>query len=73
MFLHFDQDAAKAFSEMVHRNFGQKNQDFNLFARNSQPVSLMTGESREFGNQSCAPKNDRDGTSMRYNLFLFFC
>ncbi|KEH40780.1 putative transcription factor bZIP family [Medicago truncatula] len=58
------EDAAKAFSEMVHRNFGQKNQDFNLFARNSQPVSLMTGESREFGNQSSAPKNDRDGTSM---------
>ena len=68
--MHFGQDAAQAFSEMVHR----RNPDFNkLFARNSQPdVSLMTGESREYANQSGAPKNDRDATSMRYNFFFFF-
>ncbi|XP_039686054.1 G-box-binding factor 1 [Medicago truncatula] len=56
------QVAAQAFSEMVHR----RNPDFNkLFARNSKPdSSLMTGESREYGNQSSSPKNDRDGTSM---------
>jgi len=69
--MHFGQDAAQAFSEMVHR----RNPDFNkLFTRNSQAdVSLMTGESREYANQSAAAKNDRDGTSMRYSLFLFFC
>jgi len=41
MFMYFGQDAAQAFSEMVHR----RNPDFNkLFARNSQPdVSLMIG------------------------------
>ena len=67
--MHFGQDAAQAFSEMVHR----RNPDFNiLFARNSQPdVSLMTGESREYANPSAAPKKDRDRTSMRYSLFLF--
>ncbi|XP_024631610.1 light-inducible protein CPRF3 isoform X2 [Medicago truncatula] len=56
------QDAAQAFSEMVHR----RNPDFNkLFAGNSQPgVCLITGESKKYANQSAAPKNDRDGTSM---------
>jgi hypothetical protein len=70
MFMHFGQDAALAFSEMVRR----RNPDFNkLFARNSEPVlSLITGESREYANQSSASKHDRDGTSMRYSLFLFF-
>jgi len=60
MFMHFGQDAALAFSEMVHR----RNPDFNkFFARNSEPVlSFMTGVS----------KHDRDGTSMGYSLFLFF-
>jgi hypothetical protein len=50
VFMHFGQDAAQAFSEIAHR----RNPDFNkLFAGNSKPgVSLMTGESREYGNQS---------------------
>jgi hypothetical protein len=50
MFMHFGQDAALAFSEMVRR----RNPDFNkLFARNSEPVlSLITGESREYANTS---------------------
>ena len=67
MCMHFVQDAAQAFSELVHR----RNPDFNkLCTRNSEPVlSLMTGESREYGNQSSAPKHDRDGTSMRYSFF----
>ncbi|AES65708.2 bZIP transcription factor [Medicago truncatula] len=60
---HVAEDAALAFSEMVHK----RNPDFNkLFARNSEPVlSLMTGESREYANQSSASKHDRDGTSRR--------
>ena len=62
MFMHFEQDAAHAFSEIVR----EKNPDFNkLGTINSEPVlSLMAGES--------AQKHDRDGTSMRYSLFLFF-
>lgn len=73
MFLHFGQDATLAFSEMVRRNIGEGKQDFNkLFAGNSQPLSLITGDLREYGNTSSAPKNVRDGTSIRYVLFLFF-
>jgi len=70
MCMHFVQVAAQAFSEVVHR----RNPDFNkLFSRNSEPVlSLMNGESKEYGNQSSGPKDDRDETSMRYRLFLFF-
>jgi len=60
--MHFVQDAAQAFSELVHR----RNPDFNkLGTRNSESVlSLMTGKSREYENQSSAPKHDREGTSI---------
>ncbi|KAI5397062.1 hypothetical protein KIW84_063038, partial [Lathyrus oleraceus] len=58
-------DATLAFSEMVRRNIGEGKQDFNkLFAGNSQPLSLITGDLREYGNTSSAPKNVRDGTSI---------
>jgi hypothetical protein len=57
--MHFGQDAAIAFSEMVSRNIVKSNPDSNqLFTRNSQPVRLITGESSEYGNQSSAPKID---------------
>jgi len=64
--MHFCQDAAQAFSGIVR----ERNPDFNkLGPINSEPVlSLMT----KYGNQSSAPKHDRDGTLMRYSLFLFF-
>ncbi|CAK8570871.1 unnamed protein product [Lathyrus sativus] len=59
------QDATLAFSEMVCRNMGEGKPDFNkLFTGNSQPLSLITGDLREHGNTSSAPKNARDGISM---------
>ncbi|KAL5070874.1 hypothetical protein RYX36_021761 [Vicia faba] len=59
-------DATLAFSEMARRrNIGEGNSDFNkLFIGNSQPLSLITGNSREYGNPSSLPKSDRDGTLM---------
>lgn len=73
MFMHFGQGAALAFQQIVLRNYGDRNSDWKkLFGRNSQPESSITGESREYGNQSSARKNDWAGTSMRYILFLFF-
>ncbi|KAK2399757.1 G-box-binding factor [Trifolium repens] len=61
---HVAEDAARAFSEKVHRNFGERNPDFNkLFSGNLQPLSLTSGVSRECGNQSSAPKDDKDGAS----------
>ncbi|GAU34043.1 hypothetical protein TSUD_16300 [Trifolium subterraneum] len=61
---HVAEDAALAFSEVVHRNFGERNPNFNkLFSRNLQPLSLISGVSRECENQSSTPKNERDGAS----------
>ncbi|XP_058761424.1 G-box-binding factor 1-like [Vicia villosa] len=60
---HVAKDPALAFSGTARRNVGEGNSDFNkLFIGNS--LSLITGDSREYGNPSSAPKNDRDGTSM---------
>ncbi|AES65701.1 hypothetical protein MTR_2g045630 [Medicago truncatula] len=55
-------DAAKAFSGIVR----ERNLEFNILGTiNSEPVlSLMTGEFTKYGNQSSAPKHDRDGTLM---------
>ncbi|XP_045832187.1 G-box-binding factor 1-like [Trifolium pratense] len=60
---HIAEDAALAFSEVVQRNFGERNPNFNKLSRNLQPLRLTSGVSRECENQSLAPKNDRDGAS----------
>jgi hypothetical protein len=71
--LHFGQDAALAFAKEVHRNVGERNPDFNkLFSGNLHPLSLTSGVSRECGNQSSAPKDDKDGASTRYILFSIY-
>ncbi|XP_004498193.1 light-inducible protein CPRF3-like [Cicer arietinum] len=62
---HPPEGAALAFQQIVLRNYGDRNSDWKkLFGRNSQPESSITGESREYGNQSSARKNDWAGTSM---------
>ncbi|WJX16891.1 hypothetical protein P8452_06872 [Trifolium repens] len=61
---HVAEDAALAFAKVVHRNLGERNPDFNkLFSGNLHPLSLTSGVSRECGNQSSAPKDDKDGAS----------
>ncbi|KAJ1394969.1 Basic-leucine zipper domain [Sesbania bispinosa] len=57
-------DAALAFSEMVHKTFGEKSQcSMERIARTLQPENLMFGEARKNGSGSSIPKNDTDGMS----------
>ncbi|TKY69146.1 G-box-binding factor 1 [Spatholobus suberectus] len=55
-------DAVLAFSEIVHRTFGEQNPNsIKRCARNLQPKSLITKESRENGSKSSILKTTRDG------------
>ncbi|KAL2946317.1 hypothetical protein AAZX31_20G007000 [Glycine max] len=55
-------DAVLAFSEIVHRTFGEQNlNSIKKCARNLQPKSLITKESRENGSKSSIMKTNRDG------------
>ncbi|KAH1188700.1 G-box-binding factor 1 [Glycine max] len=55
-------DAVLAFSEIVHRTFGEQNlNSIKKCARNLQPKSLITKESTENGSKSSIMKTNRDG------------
>ncbi|KAK7407750.1 hypothetical protein VNO78_09802 [Psophocarpus tetragonolobus] len=55
-------DAELAFSEIVHKTFGEQNLNSTKnSARNLQPKSLITKESKENGNKSSMLKADWDG------------
>ncbi|RDX95465.1 G-box-binding factor 1, partial [Mucuna pruriens] len=59
-------DAVLAFSEIVHRTFGEQNlNSIEICARNLQPESSITKESRENGSKSSILKTDRDGVLCR--------
>lgn len=67
---HFGQDAVLAFSEIVHRTFGEQNlNSIKKCARNLQPKSLIPKESRGDGSKSSILKNNKDRVLCRYILF----
>lgn len=72
LLMHFGQDAALAFSEIVHRTFGEQNLDLKKGSdRNLQHESLVIKGSRENGSRSSLLKNNSDGMSRRYILFFW--
>ncbi|KAL2560158.1 hypothetical protein AAZV13_20G006100 [Glycine max] len=62
LYMWVNQDAVLAFSEIVHRTFGEQNlNSIKKCARNLQPKSLITKESTENGSKSSIMKTNRDG------------